>query len=163
MKISPEDKFHQKFKGLHREEILYYEIFKNSLVTSLVPLPSLHNEIESSSSSVRRVTDQEHVSRSYFPELDAIISSLVSTTGGFVKGFKYLTNNRILYGIARSKYCRNVGRSHTRNHIYFIANLYQSHVKQYCHSKSCRGYASEPIYFQLLSEELCNELFKPWQ
>ena len=88
------------------------------------------------------------LSASPYPEIEEVISSIVQP--GYIESWRPLKHfdgnlaaSVILYNIEGNKYCRNVGRQHSHNRIYYLFNLLNLTLVQACNS--CIGYRSPPI------------------
>ena len=81
-----------------------------------------------------------------YPEIENVTSNLVLP--GYIESWRPLKIfngdfSVILYNIEGSRFCRNVGRHHSRNRIYYLFNLLSLTLVQACNS--CLGYRSPPI------------------
>lgn len=50
-----------------------------------------------------------------------------------------LAPSRMVFEVGGNRFCRNIGRAHRSNHVYFVADLAACAVHQECHDPACRA------------------------
>ncbi|GAQ90743.1 hypothetical protein KFL_006790060 [Klebsormidium nitens] len=93
---------------------------------------------------------QHEDSTATYRELSEYVKAVASQNGrqAFIRAMK-VYNGIISYEIAGNHYCANIGREHTRNNVYYVADLRSEEctLTQKCHdSYSCDGYRSPPLH-----------------
>nr|XP_039272767.1 DNA-directed primase/polymerase protein-like [Styela clava] len=82
-------------------------------------------------------------------ELNDYVKSLIQTndTPGHIGSIEYdAEENTVKYSIRGNRYCRNIGRQHKSNNVYYLAYLDQRVIIQRCYDRqSCRDFFSLPI------------------
>ena len=79
-----------------------------------------------------------------YPELDQFVKSQLKP-GGFIRAWRQqkAIEDRILYNVGGSKFCHNVKREHSSNNIYYVADMFNMTLNQYCYS--CKGFKGMDI------------------
>ena len=143
--------------------VLQQEIFFSSLITNVKGHQTSYvedgGEEDYFSTSERRThadsmsltascRASSSLSLSPYPEVDNFITDLVKPDG-FIRSWKYFKDsNMFTFTIGNNKYCQNVRRHHTNNHVYYTLCLKTLSVKQRCFS--CVDFESDPIYVETL-------------
>ena len=98
----------------------------------------------------RRLKRPSFIQRSHRPAVDQYMHALVHNMHTFVGGPKASVRgiqlssckHQITYYVQNNKYCQNVARQHSSNHIFFVVDLARNEWCQRCFS--CKGYSSRP-------------------
>lgn len=141
-----------------------YQNFKNSLITSIEDGCRLLDEEFLGQGQTIQARDNNSRERnrstnlpSPFSELDDFVTSKLRP-GGFIRSWNMSYNDRILYSVGGSRFCLNVKREHSSNHIYFICDLAKMTMAQFCHS--CVGFRSEETVIPASVFQWCHDEFR---
>ena len=126
-------------------------VFLSSLVTNI---PEDHKVVpyntgpaaNKDTNQTKKSKDVEHPSHSAYPDYDETVLSAILP--GAIRNVKYFPNENtskpvIIYDIIGYNFCEHIGRSHRRNNVYFIANIYEKCVYQKCYK--CVGFSGKRI------------------
>ena len=146
------DTFMTKYSHLSEEERMF-AFFENSLVTAQ-STPSPHAILPSVLTAMehqqKRNTHYNHPhlmaskgtsTSSPFREIEELILNIIKP-GGYIRSWRVYQGS-LVYAIAGTRFCQNVQREHTRNHIFYICDLFNLSLVQRCHSPACLGYSSQ--------------------
>ena len=142
--------------------VLQQEVFFSSLITNVkasrLPLLCEENYISRSALNITPCGDHDSVvsgtstsiSTSACPcpspyvEVDNFLTT-ITKPDGYIRSWKYYRENDVFsYIIGNNRYCENVKRQHTSNHVYYTLCLKTFSVRQRCFS--CKSFESDPIY-----------------
>ena len=137
---------------------ILYEIFSSSLITN-IDVESSHI-IEISTLPVQ-LKEQfvESSAVSPYPELDEFVKSQLRP-GGFIRQVKNSWENKILYVIGGNRFCSIASREHKSNHIYYVCDLFNMTMNQYCYS--CVGSKAADVKIPESVTEWIKEFDEPF-
>ena len=126
-------------------------VFLSSLVTNI---PEDHKIVpykmgtadNKDRKQAKKSKDEKNSSHSSYPDYDeTVLSAILPGTIRNVKHFPNKNTNKpvIIYDICGYNFCEHIGRSHRRNNVYFIANIYEKSVYQKCYK--CIGFSGKRI------------------
>ena len=146
-------------------------VFNHSLVTNIESSVTVIGEVDDNGNTTKMkrrshrgssVASGASSSSSYksspFVEIDEFISSLVSP--GRIRQWR-LCQDTIIFDIS-GRYCRNIGREHRSNHVFYTCDLSRGVVRQECHDEKCRGYKSEDIHLPEWTLKWTNDMMEEW-
>ena len=125
-----------------------YQMFKDSLVTNVEEDCKLLDVGEVSEQAARgtNITSPQYHGSTNLPspfyEVDEFVKSQL-LPGGFIRSWNISYNDKILYSIGGRRFCANVKRDHTSNHIFIVCDLAKMTMTQHCHS--CKGFQGAEI------------------
>ena len=117
-------------------------IFMASLVTRMEDSSSLLQMQDSRQIASDCVSSSSVIAleKSPYKEVEDMLTEIVRP--GYIRDCVFYPS-RIVFNIGGSRFCQNVNRQHTSNHIYFICDLKELTLVQGCHS--CKGFRGPPI------------------
>ncbi|XP_005100740.2 uncharacterized protein LOC101846888 [Aplysia californica] len=129
--------------------------FESSAPAELRNVPMSSSGLRVGPSSTRKVATESKQDTmegwgclSPFVETDHFILSLVSGAGrrGVIRHWTYFPgSDSLIYDIAGSRWCGNVGREHRSNNVMYVVDLRRAVYYQKCYDPDCQavGYKSE--------------------
>ena len=143
---------------LNSDDILY-EIFSSSLITNIDVESSQIIEISTLPVQLKEEQFVESSAVSPYPELDEFVKSQLRP-GGFIRQVKNSWENKILYVIGGNRFCSIASREHKSNHIYYVCDLFNMTMNQYCYS--CVGSKAADVKIPESVTEWIKEFDEPF-
>ena len=138
---------------------ILYEIFSSSLITNIDVESSQIIEISTLPVQLKEEQFVESSAVSPYPELDEFVKSQLRP-GGFIRQVKNSWENKILYVIGGNRFCSIASREHKSNHIYYVCDLFNMTMNQYCYS--CVGSKAADVKIPESVTEWIKEFDEPF-
>ena len=156
-------RYDRSVNEISNSDDVLYDIFSSSLITN-IDIDSSHM-IEISTLPVQFKEDQfvESSAVSPYPELDEFVKSQLQS-GGFIRQCKVDKSweNKVLYVIGGNRFCSIAGREHKSNHIYYVCDIFNMTMNQYCHSSACVGSKAADVYIPEAVTEWIKDFDEPF-
>ena len=115
----------------------------SSLITNVTNnckiIPYGKEESDNKRISINRQSTTWIHKHSPFPTFDNTITSIIKP--GKITNIKLYQNENtqkpvVMYNVTGYSFCENIGKCHTRNNVYFIANVFENCIYQKCYKCS---------------------------
>ena len=145
-----------------------YNIFESSLITNIGPKCNLVNVSGVLGDSTRKINSIKVTGRgrgqnepSPYPELCQFVQSHLKPDG-FIHSWhhKRTIPSKILFSVGGDRFCPNVNRDHTSNNTYYVCDLVNLVMNQYCHS--CIQFRGQDILIPKSVFDWIDELEEPF-
>ena len=115
-------------------------VFLSSLITNIPSdyeiIPYCIEETEKIRKIGNKISEISNGLNSPFPSFDQMILSAIDPGRiNNIKNFPNVNTKKpvVIYDVTGYNFCENIGRGHTRNNVYFVANIFEECVYQKCY------------------------------